>query len=196
MTPEPRAAGDEQERRCAEYRRLQRFDDAFRAGDMEALLAEIDAEETPDFPNGYGPWGLRCSVLQNAIYHSPLPFIRQLLELGADPNYDDGDGFPSLIAALSSKPQPGLSHAGRQDVHELMALLLSFGANANQHGHNDYTPLHWAASEGDARAVQLLLAHGADPAERTRIDDYETPLEVAERAGRAEVVEVLREATR
>jgi ankyrin repeat protein len=194
VTPDPRAAAEEQ--RCAEHRRRQRVDAAFSAGDMEALLAELDGDETPDFPNGYGPWGMRCSVLQNAIYHSPLPFIRQLLELGADPNYDDGDGFPSLIAALSSRPAPALKLAGRQDVHELMALLLSYGANPNQHGLNDYTPLHWAASEGDVRAVTLLLAHGADPAERTRIDDYETPLEVAERAGRAEVAQLLREASR
>lgn len=192
MKPDTRS----KEERCAEYRRLQAFDDAFRAGDMEALVALIDGEETPDFPNGYGPWGLRISVLQNAIYHSPLRFVRALLELGADPNYDDGDGFPSLIAALSSKPDPQNKYPGRDDVHELMELLLSFGANPNQHGHNDYTPLHWAASEGDARAVKLLLARGADPAERTRIDDYETPLEVAERAGRTEVAEILREASK
>lgn len=192
MSPETRS----REERCAEARRVAAFDAAFRAGDMEALVALIDAEETPDFPNGYGPWGLRTSVLQYAIYHSPLRFVRALLELGADPNYDDGDGFPSLIAALTSKPDPANGYPGRDDVHELMELLLSFGANPNQHGHNDYTPLHWAASEGDARAVRLLLARGADPAERTRIDDYETALEVAERAGRAEIVELLRDASR
>ncbi|MBI4478798.1 MAG: ankyrin repeat domain-containing protein [Acidobacteria bacterium] len=30
--------------------------------------------------------------------------------------------------------------------------------------HNDWTPLHWAAAQGDAPSVELLLAHRADPA--------------------------------
>ena len=41
----------------------------------------------------------------------------------------------------------------------------------------------------------MLLAHGADANEITRIDDYETALEVAAVGGRAEVVEVLRPRT-
>jgi ankyrin repeat protein len=45
-----------------------------------------------------------------------------------------------------------------------------------------------AAAQGDLAAVDLFLAAGADPDEITRIDDYETALEVAERAGRDEVV--------
>ena len=40
------------------------------------------------------------SCLVYAIYHSPLSFIRKLLELGADPNAPVDDGFPPLIAAL------------------------------------------------------------------------------------------------
>ena len=182
-----------EEERCAEMRRFQACDAAFRQGDLDALLAIISPDETPDFPNGHGPWGLGCGVLQYAIYVSPLPFVRTLLELGADPNYDDGDGFPSLIATLSCTPSATPGHTGREDVHELLALLLSFGADPSQHGLNDYTPLHWAASIGDARAVSLLLAHGARREERTRIDDYETPLEVAESAGQAEVAALLRE---
>jgi hypothetical protein len=45
-------------------------------------------------------------------YHSPISFIRTLLDIGADPNPIDHAGFPPLIAALScSRPQPG--SAGR-----------------------------------------------------------------------------------
>lgn len=40
-------------------------------------------------------------MLEYALYHSPLAFIRTLLDLGADPNYGDHAGFPSLIAALT-----------------------------------------------------------------------------------------------
>lgn len=43
-----------------------------------------------------------------SIYHSPLAFIRTLLEIGADPNRPTDDGFPPLIAALScTRPAPG-----------------------------------------------------------------------------------------
>ena len=190
-----RAARTDEER-CAQYRRYARVDAAFRAGDLDALLGALDADESPDFPNGYGPWGLRCSVLHYAIDHSPLAFVRTLLELGADPNYDDGDGFPALVAALAAKPAPEHRYAGRDDVYELMELLLSFGADVGRLGVNGYSALHRAAADGDVRAVRLLLAHGADPSMRTNVDDYETPLEIAERNGRAEVVELFRDASR
>ena len=50
-------------------------------------------------------------MLESAIYHSPLAFIRELLELGANANYPDHAGFPSLIAALSADREglPGAS---------------------------------------------------------------------------------------
>ena len=64
----------------------------------------------------------RC--LEYAIYHSPLPFIRTLLGIGADPNPPDRAGFPPLIAALScSGAQPG--EPGRPDVADIVRLLLS-----------------------------------------------------------------------
>lgn len=49
-----------------------------------------------------------------------------------------------------------------------------------------------AATRNDARAVELLLAHGADPAARTRIDELTTPLAEAERLNLPEVVKILR----
>jgi uncharacterized protein len=72
-----------------------------------------------------------------------------------------------------------------------LRLLLSFGADVNQRGVNDYTPLHTAVSERNRRAVEILLAAGADPDIRTRIDDCETAGEMAERAGLREIAELL-----
>jgi len=92
--------------------------------------------------------------LEYAIYHSPLSFIRTLLEIGANPNPADHTGFPPLIAALScSRPQPG--SPGRPDVVDIIELLLSFGADPNQRGLNDYTPLHMAVSEHNLPAIEL-----------------------------------------
>ena len=87
------------EERCAEYERFKKIDGAFRAGDLAALRAAV---EDPDVvPNGAMPLTIG-PCLEYAIYHSPLPFIRTLLEIGANPKAPADDGFPPLIAALSS----------------------------------------------------------------------------------------------
>jgi ankyrin repeat protein len=155
--------------------------EAYVRGDLESLKRLLG--DPPDFPNCRGPAGVGEIVLEYAIYWSPLPFIKQLLELGANPNYDEHAGFPSLIASLSTQ---------RPDKHAIVELLLAFGADIQQRGHNDWTPLHWAAAHDDERGVALLLGHGADPNARTNIDDHETPLEEAERAGCAKAAAVLR----
>jgi ankyrin repeat protein len=72
-----------------------------------------------------------------------------------------------------------------------LKLLLAFKSDPNQRGLNDYTPLHMAVSEQSSGAVQLLLEAGADPRLRTRIDNCETPREMAEKAGLREIAELL-----
>lgn len=168
-----------EEERCAEAARFRRIDAAFRAGDLEALRAAVDE---PDLlPNGRMPDTIG-SCLVYAVYHSPLAFIRTLLDIGADPNAPADDGFPPLIAALScTHAVPGSTP--RSDVDDIVRLLLSAGADPNQRGINDYTALHMAVAERNAVAVQILLDGGADPDLRTRIDDCHTPGEMAEAAG-------------
>lgn len=148
--------------------------EAYKAGDLDALREALG--NPPDFPNCRSAMGVGEIPLEYAIYHSPLRFIRTLLELGADPDYGDHGGFPSLIAALSSRDGP--------ELHGILELLLEFGADPGQRGVNDWTPLHYAVTQNrDPKAVAILLAHGADPAARTRIDDHATPLEEAEILG-------------
>jgi ankyrin repeat protein len=156
--------------------------EAFERGDLEALRAELG--DPPDFPNSPSPSLAVGDFLEYAIYHSPLPFIRTLLELGADPNYGDHAGFPSIIAALSSQ---------RPEKYEIVEMMLAAGADIQQRGVNDYTPLHYAATVNDGEAVELLLRHGADPSARTHIDSYTTPLEEAETLGAGDAARVLRE---
>jgi len=175
-----------EEERCAEAARFRKADAAIREGDLAALRAALD--NPPGFPNVPGVAGMG-HLLAYAIYHAPFLFVRALLDAGADVNYDEHDGFPSLIAALSATPCPG--YVGRTDRQEVLELLLSRGAAVEQRGLNDYTPLHWAAGTGDRRAVEALLAHGADVLARTRIDDYETAREIAERAGHREIAALL-----
>jgi|SRR5947209_9347112 len=61
---------------------------------------------------------------------------------------------------------------------EAITQLLAQGA-----GLNDGTALHFACWYDDPVAVRILLDAGANPDTRTRIDDYESPREIAERAG-------------
>ena len=173
--------------RRAEQQRVLRIDAAFRAGDLAALRAAV---EDPDaLPNGPMPLAIG-PCLEYAIHHSPLSFIRALLEIGADPNPTDHAGFPPLIAALScSRAHPG--SPARPDVAEILALLLASGADPDQRGINDFTPLHMAVAERNQAAVALLLEAGADPRLRTRIDECETPREMARAAGLHEIARLL-----
>lgn len=181
------------EERCAEWAKLERIDDAFTRGDMRALRAAVDDPSV--IPNGRMPDTIG-PCLAYAIYKSPLSFIRELLELGADPNAPSDDGFPPLIAALScGREGPGMTP--RPDLDDVIRLLLQYGADPHQRGINDYTALHMAVGEGNALAVQRLLDAGADPDVRTRIDDYDTPLEMARSfqarwsADRADIIAIL-----
>jgi ankyrin repeat protein len=157
--------------------------EAYKRGDLKAVKDLLG--NPPDFPNCRGPQAVGSIVLEYAIYHSPLPFVRALLELGANPNYGESYGFPSLLAALSTN---------REDRYEMVELLLAFGADLQQRGVNDYTPLHYAAAKNDLRMVSLLLSHGADPTAKTRIDDFTTPQEEAERRGFSTLAQILRQA--
>ena len=176
-----------EDERCAEARKFARIDEAFRRGDLDALRAAVD--DPASVPNGVMPVTIG-SCLVYAIYHSPLSFIRTLLDVGANPRVPVDDGFPPIIAALCcTRETPGANR--RPDVDEIIRLLLSRGADPNERGINDYTPLHMAVAERDAMAVQLLLDGGADPDLRTRIDDCDTPLEMARAAGLTEIAALI-----
>jgi ankyrin repeat protein len=167
------------------HRRFEAVDAAYRAGDLDALRHALG--DPPDFPNCQPPVGIAIGdhPLEYAIYWSKLDFIERLIGAGADPNYEDGAGFPSLIAALSSD---------RRDIAALVTLLLDNGADVHQRGINDWTPLHYAVTQWDLPSVELLLRYGADPNARTRIDDCSSPLEDAEAIGFTAAVQVMRKA--
>ena len=129
--------------------------------------------------------GLADRPLDLAIQYGPVSFIDRLLALGADPRAPATDGFPPVFQAID---------APRQDRHEVLALLLERGADPEQRGLNDGTALHHAVARHDIEAVRLLLAHGADPTARTRIDDLSTPLDDAEATGFSEAADALRRA--
>ena len=171
--------------RAAFHRQLKAVDHAYSVGNLAGLRAALGSPA--DFPNCVQPHelGVGKYPLEYAIYWSPLPFIIELLEAGADARYPDDAGFPSLIAALSTD---------RPNRLAVLTVLLDNGADVGQRGINDWTPLHYAVVQRDLPAVELLLEYGADPAARTRIDDCTTPLEDAEATGFADAAALMRRA--
>jgi uncharacterized protein len=172
------------EDRCERYRIFKAIDDAFKAGDFDALGKALGGsptwfDQTMPFEFGLG------HPLEYAIYWSPRRLIEELIAAGSNVNYPDDAGFPSLIATLSTD---------RADKLDILSLLIGHGADLHQRGVNDWTPLHYAVSRHDLEAIRLLLASGADPTARTRIDDYRTALEEAEAAGLQDCVLLVREA--
>ena len=125
-------------------------------------------------------------VFLDAVALCPAATVRWCLENGADPNLAADDGFPSLHLAID--------RAG-PDRAEVAALLLDHGANANQRGVNDWTPLHRAACKQPAPLdlIALLIDRGADRAARTRIDDFATPEEEARLLGQVRAADFLRD---
>ena len=173
--------GTEDEHR--QHGRFTAIHEGFIAGDSDALAAALASprwfnEELPDaFGGGH--------ALVYAIYWSPPAFVAWMIETGADVNFVADDGFPALLAALSR---------GRPPRHEVLAVLLAHGADVNARGINDWTALHHAVSLRDGVAIRALLAAGADPQLKTRIDQYSTALEDARAIGFIEGVELLQAA--
>lgn len=102
--------------------------------------------------------------------------VRFLLDRGLDPNAVGAHGLTALGRAVAARS------------HDAVALLLERGARPD--GAGSWTPLMDAAMSGDTVMLDLLLRHGARLDRRN--DDGNTAVEVATRAGRADVARWLR----
>jgi ankyrin repeat protein len=150
---------------------------ALEAGDLAAARAALG--DPPDWPNVVDPY-LGTTVLSMAIGCAPLPVLRQLVADGVDPNFHRADdGFPTLVDVIHHRRADRPELRRWHDAHEVLRLLLDAGADVHARGLNDWTALHFACSNDDGVAVAMLLDAGADPGARTRIDDFETPLDIA-----------------
>lgn len=131
-----------------------------------------------------------------------------LLERGADPNAVDDKGQPALVAAMKDNSaqvvevllaQPGLKvdKANSSDETPLMMAalkgrtdwmraLIERGASVDRPG---WTPLHYAASGPDPKAVSLLLDKGA--AIEALSPNKTTPLMMAARYGAIDSADLL-----
>lgn len=156
---------------------------AYHAGDLKSIRELLN--DPSGFPNSQQPYEMGCAgtPLEYAFCWSPASLIEELLEIGADVNYSVVDGFPALFTLLETD---------REDKYDLLKLVLDHGADIHQRGINDWTPLHYAVAQRDLEAAEILVAYGADPHLKTRIDNYTSALEDAERNGLKDFAATLR----
>src|SRR5690242_16212173 len=103
----------------------------------------------------------------------------------------------SIAAVLILSAAVGL-HASSTDVADAakakdaaaVKALLKNGADVNGAQGDGMTALHWAATNGDAAMVQMLLSAGANIRATTRLGGI-TALHMASQAGHAQVVAAL-----
>lgn len=128
--------------------------------------------------NAATPGGL--TALASAVRSPNTKTIGFLLEHGADAKIESGFGL--LAGAI-------MSEGSRQDVLEVIGLLLDHGANPAWSQWDGSTPLHAAAQEGCLDIVKLLHSKGAD----MNLADIHgaTPLMAAMNLCRTEVIQWL-----
>ncbi len=137
-------------------------------------LVEKDPSLAKSFsPDGFPVFALAAVFNQRAV-------AEYLLSRGADINVvsRNSTGYTALTGAVAS---------GHKDI---VAWLLSNGANVHHRYGPGYTPLHTAAANGHLEIVRMLIDAGADPAAKT--NDGKTPLSFAEERSHTEVAAFLR----
>jgi ankyrin repeat protein len=142
-----------------------------------------------------------------------LALARLLLEAGANPNDNqslyhaaerpDTDGLELLVAHGVRPADLSYCLLHKIDFQDEAGIrwFLDHGADPNaRHPRSGESSLHWAIKRASSRRViELLLERGADPDARTLAGQTayptvlgSTPLDVARRLGREDVVELLR----
>jgi ankyrin repeat protein len=152
--------------------------------------------------------------IHDAVKNDDLAKVRSLIKENPDLVFSkDEDGFTPLhlAAANGYKNVAEFLLANKSDVNakdnskstplhqavaaggehvDLLELLISNKADVNAADTNGLTPLHYAALADSGKAVKLLLAHGAHPDVREKVD-ANTPLIIATGKGYKDVAEVL-----
>jgi ankyrin repeat protein len=97
-----------------------------------------------------------------AAHRADLPYIKLLVELGADPLVTNKDGSTPLMAAAGLGTQAPTEEAGtEEEALETVKYLLAAGADVNAVDKGGETAMHGAAYKSFPKVVQLLAVSGA-----------------------------------
>ena len=128
-----------------------------RGADVNARLASGSG--------GYGKFNTKGTTpffLASAT--ADVPYMKLLLELGADPSIENVDHCTPLMAAcgIHVGSDQATEVAGEEpEVLEAAQLLLKVGADVNAIDDNGETAMHGAALKNLPKVVQFLADHGA-----------------------------------
>jgi uncharacterized protein len=124
---------------------------------VELIERGVNVNPTPAYPS---------APLLDAAVACDQDTLASLLQHGAKVNYSNEEGDTALLEASGNCPDGSI-----------VRILLAAGADANGSA-GGLTPLMAAAWIGNERAIEALLAAGADP---DAVDDYgDTALSIAE----------------
>jgi ankyrin repeat protein len=147
--------------------------DAAAVGDAARLAQLIDAE--PALVHSFSPDGF--PLLGLAAYFGHARAVNYLLERGADPNAASKN-------ALRLRPIHGAAaHRKLETSTAIARKLIERGADVNVKQSGGWTPLHQAASSGNAELTRMLLERGARLDAKS--DDGKTPRDMAIEKGHA-----------
>lgn len=110
-----------------------------------------------------------------------IPYMKQLLNLGAAPFLANADDCTPLLAAAGIGSTAPEEEAGTEpEILKALELLLPLGADVNHVDRNGETAMHGAAYKNVPRVVAMLNQAGADPKIWNKKNKYEwTPLQIA-----------------
>lgn len=99
-----------------------------------------------------------------AVYNYDIPVIRALLKLGADPSFDPAASYDKsnhgFLHYLVNRYVSSRTLEGKA-ILEVLELLLKSGANPDQAGSSNRTPIQWCIPEVMKPVEDLLLKYGA-----------------------------------
>jgi ankyrin repeat protein len=174
--------------------------DAVYRGDATALARLLDTGPGPTLFEAAAIGD--ASLVKRLVAEDPAAVGRRSpdgwppLHLAA--HFARGDAVEALLAAKAEIGARAESSHGNTALHaaiagragaRVIAALLRRGADVNAEDAGGYRPLHLAAFEGDADAVQTLLEHGAADA---RNHGGKTALHIADERGHAAIARRLR----
>ncbi len=116
-----------------------------------------------------------------AAHADDLPFVKLLIELGADPTIPNADGCTALMAAAGiGVLAPGEEAGTEEEALATVEYLLSLGLSVNTVDENGETAMHGAAYKSLPKMVELLQARGANRELWNKKNKYGwTPMDIA-----------------
>lgn len=166
---------------------LPALDKAIRADDLAQVKEMVAAIPSAATAAGALGWTGLHYVTMYAGGKNTLAIGEFLLKSGANPNAQDEEGDTPLHFA-GERTNRKIDDA---TYHGLIDLLLANKARVDERNGIGLTPLHlWTMFDASARAVEMLLDHGAPVSAKATRDGW-TPLHGAAGAGRTDLVQLL-----